>query len=507
MPDAPMRVAIRTDASNLIGTGHVMRCLSLAAALRAQGAEVEFLIRNHPGNLVQRIRESGFAVNVLDSPSEPGESLAGEYERWLAVPWQVDADETQSRLQRNRPDWLIVDHYGLNECWEMQVRSSCRALMVIDDLIERTHFCDLLVDPNLPAEGSPNLKRNRDSSGEFLCGPRYAMLDQMFRQARRHSSDAETRPHRLVIFFGGSDATNETAKVLSALEQFPQGAYDVDVVAGALNSNIADLKSRCEKLGYRLNLGARMPDLYASADLALGAPGTSSWERMCVGIPTVLTSVASNQERIGEALERAGCAFYLGRSCNVTAEDYAGILRALRFLPGTLKRQARLGQEMVDGRGTERIAGRMLHWWVELRAARMDDSRMIHQWRNSPEVRHWSGNCSPTAFDDHDRWMRRTLNDPERILLVGEVAGNAVGVVRFDCVGEESIISIFLNPEKLGNGIGPALLRNAHLWLARQQPNIRRIVAEVLAGNNASEYLFCGAGYQRVSSRFVLTVH
>jgi UDP-2,4-diacetamido-2,4,6-trideoxy-beta-L-altropyranose hydrolase len=458
---------------------------------------------------VGRIQEQGFEASVLDDPAENAGPTATEYEQWLGVPWQIDAEQSLAVLKHKAPDWLVVDHYGLNEPWERQVRSGCKALLVIDDLLERRHFCDLLVDQNLSARGVQHRDRVLNSEAEVLIGPRYAMLAPGFRHAREKGrgipGDASVR--RLVLYFGGSDPTNETVKALSALETFPRGCFDVDVVTGALNPNQAEVESRCRSLGYRQHASADMASLYAAADFALGASGTSSWERMCVGVPSIVVAVAENQEPIGEMLNEAGCAFYLGKSCNVTSDDYAGMLGALRYLSGELRRQSERGRELVDGRGAERVATRMIHWWLRVRAATLDDSQTILAWRNSEEVRRWSFDSAPISLQNHDRWIRKALENPERVLLMAEAAGNPVGVVRFDCKENEATISIFLDPGRMGRGLGAAVLRNAHGWLARERPEITRIFADIIHGNDASEILFREAGYREASARYVRQAH
>jgi len=511
-PNQPLRVAIRTDASARIGTGHLIRCLSLALALRSRGMQVEFLTRCADEQLLQRIRTHDFEIQTLHA-SVPERSVRGsEYEQWLGVPWQTDADETLTLLEKHPPDWLVVDHYGINAPWERRLRDGCRAMLIIDDLPERRHDCDLLVDQNLHGEETAHGSRVENRGAEILLGPRFALLADSFRKEREARCTtpfvkAAGRTPRMVIFFGGTDPANETAKALTALEMLPVGSFEVDVVAGVLNRNLDELKALCRTAGYQLHLSADMASLYARADLALGAPGVSTWERMCVGIPSLLVAVAENQESVGAALEQAGYVTYLGKSPDITVQDYAGFLQALPHLRGELQRQAKRGSDLVDGRGALRIASRMLYWWLALRVVTLEDSRTIHAWRNSEEVRRCSFDQEPIPLEKHDAWLRSALNDPDRMLLIAEYAGEPLGVVRFDCKGMDATVSIFLNPAQIGSGIGPALLRNARRWLARERPTVRRIFADILHHNYASQTLFREAGYQEWSARYVLPVH
>lgn len=498
-------VVVRVDASARMGTGHLMRCLSLATELRSQGADVRFITRAHAGHLAKRIREQGFEV-ILLPPGEISYAPPAQYEQWLGVPWETDAAESAEALKQNAPDWLVVDHYGLDERWERQMRLHCRAVMVIDDL-PRPHSCDLLLNQNLPGRTEKNCRTMSRVDTEFLTGPRYALLPASFREARQHARPRVGAIRRLVLFFGGSDSTNETAKVLTALESFPRGSFEVDVVAGALNANVSDLESHCKRLGFRFHFQADMADIYAAADLAFGAPGTSSWERMCLGVPSLVAAVAENQQSNGAALAEGGYAFYLGSWYDVTAEIYAHALRGLQCLPGELERQSRRGMELVDGKGTRRVSTAMLNWWIHFRKAVQDDSCLLHKWRNAEEVRRWSLDPSPISFEDHQRWFQSALKNPDRILLVAQRGSEPIGVIRFDCDHGRATISIYLAPGEIGNGLGLAMLRNAGRWLAKERPDVGRIDAEILTANFASELTFREAGYEKFSGHYVLNVN
>ena len=501
-----LTVAIRVDASTRIGTGHVIRCLSLAGFLRSEGAEVFFLSRLHEGNLVGLIQENGYEVVALGDGT--GASDCGrEYEQWLGVSWQEDARDTLKSLASRRVDWLVVDHYGLSDQWEGEVRSGCRALMVIDDLLERRHRCELLVDQNLQMEGVDQRARVYNSTAEFLIGPKYAMLRSAFRDRREEGiKTRDGNPRRVVLFFGGTDPTNETMKALRAFALFPKSTFEIEVVVGTLNPHRQAIASHCMEFGYHMHVGANMARLYARADLAIGAPGTSTWERLCMGVPSALVGVAENQERIGQVLDEEGYAFYLGRSCEVSVANYEELLRALPYLRGELGRQSRRGLSLVDGHGASRVAARMLHWWLPMRRADEHDSRPMYEWRNSEGVRRWSSDPNAISFDDHEAWIRRSLLDPRRILLIGEETGEPVGVVRFDLEDENAVISIYVRPGLSGKGFGATLLRNSTQWLRKEYPGIRNVTAEVLEGNSASMSLFLEAGYRRVSARHCLTL-
>ncbi len=221
-----MKLVFRTDASLDIGTGHVMRCLTLAQVLRAQGADCHFICRALPGNLIARISDLGFGVVALptsQSPDELGtqdtESLPA-HTAWLGGNWRADADDTATALQSLRPDWLVVDHYALDRAWEREIRLFCNNLMAIDDLVDRPHDCDVLLDQTFGREEG-------DYAGlvpqhcVVLAGTRYALLRSEFLAVREHSlrRRASCGPNKILISMGGVDQVNATGRVLQVLHQ------------------------------------------------------------------------------------------------------------------------------------------------------------------------------------------------------------------------------------------------------------------------------------------------
>ena len=210
-----MKIAFRTDASIQIGSGHVMRCLTLADALRERGAQCNFICREHAGNMNDLIRARGYAVEVLplnNSNASAHESPA--HEGWLGAEWQDDAEQTRRALADITVDWLIVDHYALDICWEHQMRGICRRLMVIDDLADRTHDCDLLLDQNY-SDNAGRYGTLVPDSTRIRIVPRYALLQPEYQRSQVERSEAQAIS-RVLVFFGGSDPDDMTRMTLEA---------------------------------------------------------------------------------------------------------------------------------------------------------------------------------------------------------------------------------------------------------------------------------------------------
>jgi UDP-2,4-diacetamido-2,4,6-trideoxy-beta-L-altropyranose hydrolase len=313
-----MHIVFRTDASLQIGTGHVMRCLTLAHELRERGAQCSFICREHPGNLIDLILQRGFLVRTLlyDRDWMVHENTLS-HASWLGSDWQTDADESKIGVGETAIDWLIVDHYALNFRWEHAMRAHCHYIMVIDDLADRMHDCDLLLNQNF---GS-NLK---DYDGLLkvettaLIGPQYALLRPEFSAFRSESlarRQNNPRLHQLLVNMGGVDRDNVTGLVLTALQPCTLPVdFRVTVVMGLHAPWLTQVRAQAKQMPWRTEVLAgvdNMAQLMAESDLAIGAAGATSWERCCLGLPTIQIALAQNQVSIAQALSDAGVALML----------------------------------------------------------------------------------------------------------------------------------------------------------------------------------------------------
>lgn len=342
-----MKVAFRADASTTIGTGHLMRCLTLADALTRRGAECHFICRQDPGHLLELVAAQGHQVHAL-----PAASGAADRE------WPADAAQTGRLLRDLRPDWLIVDHYRLDWEWERQIGALAGALLAIDDL-GRRHRCQLLLDQNF---GNPVHERYRESldvGTELLLGPAFALLRPQFAALRPVAlARREGVLTRVLVSMGGSDPGNETGKVLSALLDCGQG-LKVDVVIGASNPHAQAIAVACRKLpNASLHVQTpRMAELMVAADCAIGAGGSTTWERCCLGLPALVTVLAENQAAGVKSVADVGGHILMGREADVDVADYVTALGALAA--PRLRAMAAASAGICDGLGAERVVERL----------------------------------------------------------------------------------------------------------------------------------------------------
>lgn len=315
-----LRVVFRTDASLEIGTGHVMRCLTLAEALRERGASCRFVCRSHPGNLIELIRQRGFAVHAL--PFDPS-SKAGEtgpaHAAWLGADWQTDAEQTKAGVSETAIDWLIVDHYALDARWENALAEHCGQVMVIDDLADRPHACKLLLDQTFGRDAK-DYRPLVPEDCTLLCGSSYALLRPEFAALRPYSLQRRLQPQlkHLLITLGGIDKDNVTEHVLHALRACPLPAdCKITVVMGATAPWLSAVQQQAQIMPWptTVRVGVNnMAQLMADSDLAIGAGGATSWERCCLGLPSILAVLAANQTTIASALTNAGAVVQLETS-------------------------------------------------------------------------------------------------------------------------------------------------------------------------------------------------
>ncbi|MCC7410165.1 MAG: UDP-2,4-diacetamido-2,4,6-trideoxy-beta-L-altropyranose hydrolase [Gammaproteobacteria bacterium] len=489
-----MRALIRTDASLHIGSGHVMRCLCLARALAAHAVEVQFACRELPGHMIGAIRARGFRVHRLESPraARDGDSTAEP----APVDQAQDAAATRTLLEAlGGVDLLVVDHYALDLDWERALRALAGRIAAIDDLPERAHDADILLDQNLGAEERDGGIRRLAPGCARLLGPRYALLRPEFAAARAVLRRRDGHLRRLFVFLGGTDPGGYTLKVLDALTLRNPPPL-TDVVVGAGNPQADIIATRCRG-DARLRFCQDVDDVaerMVAADFAVGAGGTATWERACVGLPSLILTVAGNQRAGAGAMAAAGAAIVMAGE-SASADAIAAQLDALT--PQRLQAMSARCLEQVDGRGTERVLRILLPPPIVLRRAAPADRDAMLAWRNDPGVRRYSHDGDPIPAAAHARWFAAALADPARLLLVAEHADRPVGVLRYDCDGQAAHVSIYLVPGCSGRGYGPAMLRAGSRWLSSHRPDLRRITAQVLANNDVSRQAFAAAGYTR----------
>lgn len=363
-----MQVLFRVDASILIGSGHLMRCMTLAHAMREYGWQVQFCCREHPGHQIQWLERQGFTCLTLPLLAVATDTLpfnsAQEGDRqWLGATEAEDAAAVLQVLKDAalQPDLLVIDHYGLGVQFESALRRHCRNILVIDDLANRQHDCDFLLDQNLLPDAAGRYQDLLPGTCQQFIGPAYALLRPEFSQAPTTekaqaiaiTKDFSASPHQLLVFFGGSDIDNLTALAIAALQQLQNSAWLADIVIGSANPHLSLLQQLCEG-DPRLTLHVQTPGmamLMAKAQLMLGGGGSTHWERCAMALPALVVSLAPNQQPTSVYLAELGACVYLGHGYELSAGKLCIEITQLLAAPAKLLQMAEVAAKLVAPEG------------------------------------------------------------------------------------------------------------------------------------------------------------
>ena len=331
-----------------------------------------------------------------------------------------------------------------------------------------------------------------DPATRLLLGTRFVPLRPAFRVAGRLPAAPDVT--NVLVTMGGSDTVGATRTAVDAI-RLALPAARIEVVLGALHHGDPVQGPRTNV--HRAIGDEAMARLMRSADMAVGAGGTTSWERCALGVPTVIVRVARNQDTSTRRLARAGAAIDAGPLDGMDVTGLANLIRRLADDAATRQAMSDRGRDLVDGRGVERLANHIDG--VRIRRATMADADLLLRWRNDPATRAASLEQAEIPLPAHRSWLRGALGDPARVLLIGENGAGPVGQVRFDRHETGAEVSITVAPELRGT-IGGLLLERA-VRLFRSRSPRGELTARVRVDNEASRRLFERSGFRLVGDR------
>ncbi|MCX7353295.1 MAG: UDP-2,4-diacetamido-2,4,6-trideoxy-beta-L-altropyranose hydrolase [Alphaproteobacteria bacterium] len=482
----PKLALFRADASAAIGSGHVRRCLSVAAALKRDGWVCRFAVTEESLTVVPEL-------------------IAGEFETRALEPAALRDVGNLARSAPEGCDLVVVDHYGLDRTYESSLPGFARRVLVIDDLADRDHDCDVLVDAT--AGRHVDDYAVRAAGADLLLGPSYAPLQPAFAvlRARRVTHPRDHR--RMLINFGGTDPDDATGGVLTALSamRLPDDLH-IDVVLGHGARHAARVTKQLAAMPDRFRLHLDAPDmalLLAEADIAIGAGGVSALERCCLGVPSILIVIADNQRLVASSLAKEGAA-------RLARDSKDAATQAMALLDNRVARQAMstTAASLCDGRGAARIA-----MWVDpedakdgrpvrLRPAAATDEAITLVWQQQPETRRFARDARIPMADEHRAWFAAKRAETDCLFNIVLHGGQPAGTVRLDRRDGGWEVSIAIDAARHGAGIGRAALA-----LARRLVPEAPLLAQILPGNEASHALFARAGYVQNGPWYVSRPH
>ena len=514
-----MKFLIRADASIQIGSGHIMRCLTLARELQKHGHCCNFVMRAHTGNLAELVREQGFECMLLPEISgslkvNTASSLLGQWENeplfhhsaWLGCTQEQDLADCAAYIRAQSPDWIICDHYALSDIWQYQAKQiSGSKIMVIDDLHDRPHAADLLLDQNYGRSTQDYVQLVPKHCG-MLMGTHYVLLREEFATWRKialvqqQASLDNLKPQNVFVNLGGVDKDNYTLAILQQLSGCLKRDSEVCVIMGATAPHIASVQAfaKCAPFECRVIINAsNMAELMAQADWAIGAAGGTSWERCCLGVPTLLLVIADNQREVAQALHTAGAAFVLEEKA-VNSPEFAACLQHFRR-PETRRTMSTKAAALCDGLGATRVTQYIEKYDAiqNLRRATLSDSRLLYMWRNHQNIRRFMRQTQAITWATHRRWLARQLGNPDYVLLIYYENGTPLGSVNFTRITERVCEWGFYAAPDAPRGTGTKMLRTAIAW-ARLCLDVEKICAQVREDNVASVRLHEKLGFRRL---------
>lgn len=349
-----MAIFFRADSSGVIGSGHIRRCLTLAEMFRSRGLEICFLTRAMPQDSAHLIDQAGFSLKYV------GKCRSDVKEATVALEgFESDAENSIAVINafNSKPSLMIVDHYGLSASWEKRVIPFCDRLLVIDDLSNRPHFADGLLDQNYRPTAKQLYRSLVNESCRLFLGPSYVILRHEFIGTSPIAIEDTKKRLKVFVFFGATDPVNATGEFIKGIDVLNQ-EFEFVILVGAENPYRCDLRVMCEpKTNMRLIEGSNdVASLMKTCDLAVAAGGTNTWERCAVGLPSVVIATAPNQETVSMNLSEAGAILYAGNASRLNWVNHAfQLLSRLRLdfeLRTSLQRK---GLEILNKSGMNQL--------------------------------------------------------------------------------------------------------------------------------------------------------
>lgn len=337
-----LEILIRVDSSDQIGSGHAVRCLNLAKRLRSSGCNVSFITRENNSNCNFIFFESNFEVIEMARTRATFRSDViedDEYQKWLGVSQEQDAQDTIGSIGAKLFDWIIIDHYALDYRWQDLLRERTKKIMVIDDLANRVHKCDLLLDQNFFLNMNERYSKLIPSNCKCLLGPSHLLVSEQYDRYRFADKLRMGSISRVLVFFGSADNTNQTELAITAISSLKKTDVVFDVIVGKSNALAARIKQLCddiENIRFHCQVN-NMSEFIFKADFALGAGGSTLWERAKLGLPSAVTIVANNQIEATENAEKIGAIVNLGFFSKVSSKSYSNILEIMIKSPEKLQ--------------------------------------------------------------------------------------------------------------------------------------------------------------------------
>jgi UDP-2,4-diacetamido-2,4,6-trideoxy-beta-L-altropyranose hydrolase len=483
-----MNIAFRVDASTLIGTGHFMRCLSLAITLKPFSSNISFVCRHLPEYLQKMLADNECHFIHIDSPQDIGMSEDNVHSHWLGVSQKQDAYETKQVLSVDQWDWLVVDHYALDIQWESALRNCIEKILVIDDLADRRHDCDVLLDQNIYVDMDTRYGDKVSSKCILFLGLKYVILRDEFCKIHKKVKVRSGKIKNILIYFGGFDLNNDTTGAVRALINSGVKNLKVNVVIGMQHPFLQEIELLCKENGFICHINTdKMAALMCKADFAIGAGGISTYERLYMRLPAILKPISLNQTE--PLLYMSEMGFF---EIFFTQQELEEKLKRI------LKRNNTSPIDCVED-GSKKIVAKIVKGYTFLRTPRPLEIRRTFKWLQNEHLRKDFMVIEKPVRVNHFKYWRLLIKASDQkvcsIVHSGKHVGNC-GLKNIDQEEKKCELWIYLAaPSIRGRGVAKSSVKTL-LSIAKIKYDCVSVYIHVARTNKAAIHLYEKSGFK-----------
>ena len=510
---------MRCDSSSKIGNGHIIRCRSLARELKKINMNPIFICRELNGNSIHLLNREFKVIKLLNKDKFFKENEKIDYSNWIGCSQDFDAKETLIRLEQNKiytASHIIIDHYALDIKWEKIIKEENEfnsffdkndlKIVVIDDLFNRKHICDILIDQTFTS--FKPIDKYQDLTPQNcirLLGPSYSMIDATYKKFSKTIHERRSL-NRFVIYFGANDIDNYTLKTLRVLyKKYSFCFLDVVIKKNHVTyTQINEIAKSNQNIKLHSELDS-LASLFSKADLAIGAGGSSTWERILLGLPSIVIPIAKNQKYLCSRLEKIGVILVKKKEDDLQQWIY----QSINSIEKSFKNIENLCQFLIDEFGTRRICNLLSNEKIRisLRCIKSQDKSILFKLANDIDVRENSFNKKEISIEEHKKWFEKSFNSKDSIIYLAFCQHNSpIGQIRFDIKDKLAILDFSIEKSVRGKGLGYILVIEGIKKILKENKNFNIIEANVVKSNIASIGIFRRIGFSEDLSKLNNTI-
>jgi len=483
---------IRADATSTIGTGHVMRTLALSQEWLAEGGNVTYISFIDNTGIKNRIEKEGCNIIQLDA-HPPGQN---DLERALSI---ITSSTKKAKENELAKPWILLDGYNFYKDYQIKLKEECNLLIIDDYNHLKEYFGHVLLNQNITAM---SYKYTCDKMTQMLLGTKYALLRREFTRFENNTFENKPSKIRILITLGGADPDAVILKVIKTLNLIDNCQFQAKIIIGPANRNRKLVENMISNVSFSAKIYGQVKDmarLMSWADIAISGGGSTCLELMYMGVPCCCVILAKNQLSIVQNIEKMGAGINLG-----WYNEYDAKIASKQIID-LIEDKPRIDQisnrctNLIDGKGTLRVAYALHCFDLPLREVKKDDVEIYWNWANDETVRKFSLSSERITWDEHKSWFAEKIDDKNSYMFLALSPGLIpIGQIRFDIKNNEAEIDVSIVKKKRGLGIGKAIIKAGIKKFLSLRPEAY-LAAHIKSDNRASIEAFMGAGFMKKS--------